>query len=89
MNMISFFNISEPVVNLDAFHTAVEDLLAQTVGHMPHSEILKRCQRVSNVYVPFVDKYYLDEKLLFETEIKFLNNTFMWEIRKPKEAQEC
>lgn len=75
--------------NMAQFFEAVENTLSAVVGHLPHNEIKKRCLKVSKFGdLPFTEKYYLDGKLLFETEVKLSDNKFYWEIRKPQEAQD-
>lgn len=69
------------------FYEAVGIHLKKFIADMPIEDIRNRCKRISSIDSPYIEQWYLDDQLLFETEIKHIDNVLKWEIRKPKEVR--
>jgi len=66
------------------FYKAIEVELEKFVGDLSTEDVKNRCKRVSCVGSLNVERWYLDDQLLFETEKKYAGNVLKWEIRKPE-----
>lgn len=58
------------------------------VRDLSEEEIKTRLKKISYLGSLNIEYWYLDDQLLFETEIIFEDNVYKWKIRRPKETQE-
>lgn len=70
--------------SMQEFYDALETRLEKFVGGLSEEEIKTRCKRVSHLGSLNIERWYLDDQLLFETEITYADDVYKWEIRNPK-----